>query len=84
VTELEFEDTRPNVARYSRRVEGKLLEALHNGAPVSRASLQDELELALVAAGTRTVVPARPEVSDTDDTAISEVPESDGQASHEA
>jgi hypothetical protein len=84
VTELEFEDTSANAERYSRRVDGTLLEALHNGAPVSRSSLQEELELALVAAGSRSVVPVRPEVSDTDDTAIPEARESDGQASHEA
>jgi hypothetical protein len=47
VTELEFEDTGANPARYRRPVDGPLLEALHNGAPVSRSSLQDELELAL-------------------------------------
>lgn len=47
VTELEFEDTGANPARCRRRVDGPLLEALHNGAPVSRSSLQDELELAL-------------------------------------
>ena len=47
VTELEFEDTGANPTRYRRRVDGPLLEALHNGAPVSRSSLQDELELAL-------------------------------------
>jgi hypothetical protein len=47
VTELEFEDTGANPARYRRRVDGPLLEALHNGAPVSRTRLQEELELAL-------------------------------------
>ena len=47
LTELEFEDTGASPARYRRRVDGPLLEALHNGAPVSRSSLQDELEQAL-------------------------------------
>jgi hypothetical protein len=84
VTELEFEDTGANAGRYSRRVDGKLLEALHNGAPVSRSSLQDELESALMAAGTQAVIPTHTEISDTDDTMISDASEPDGTASPEA
>jgi hypothetical protein len=88
VTELEFEDTGATAARYSRRVDGKLLEALHNGAPVSRSSLQGELELALVAAGTQGVdatdTLVRSEAAATDSTVISEAAATDGTASSEA
>ncbi|HSJ09791.1 MAG TPA: hypothetical protein VK928_07745 [Longimicrobiales bacterium] len=43
-TQLEFESTG---RRCTRPVDGPLLAALHSGAPVSRSSLLDELELAL-------------------------------------
>lgn len=45
---LEFEGKGParQRLRYTRPVEGPLLEALHSGAPVSRARLEEELELA--------------------------------------
>jgi hypothetical protein len=50
-TQLEFEDPGADSVRYTRRAEGALLDALYSGAPVSRSNLQDELELALAAAG---------------------------------
>lgn len=54
VTRLEFESAGgPRTKlRYTRPVEGALLEALHSGAPVSRASLEEELERALRQAAT--------------------------------
>jgi hypothetical protein len=52
LTQLEFEGTGAGQAklRCTRPVAGPLLDALHSGAPISRASLQAELELALHAA----------------------------------
>lgn len=49
VTLLEFEgrDAQRKKVRYYRPVEGDMLEALHSGAPVSRARLDRELELAI-------------------------------------
>ena len=49
VTRLEFERSGPgrNKVRYTRPAEGPLLEALHGGASLSRADLQEELELAI-------------------------------------
>jgi hypothetical protein len=49
LTQLEFETTGPphRRTRYARPVEGALLEALHNGAPVSRSSLEEQLDLAM-------------------------------------
>jgi hypothetical protein len=67
-TDLEFEDTGANPVRYTRRVDGPLLEALHTGAPVSRARLQDELEAALMEAGAADPgSPERPTVVDPAD-----------------
>jgi hypothetical protein len=49
LTQLEFEATGPDRRRlrYARTVEGALLDALHTGAPLSRASVQQQLELAI-------------------------------------
>lgn len=49
VTQLEFQGAGPQQekVRYSRTLEGPLLDALHSGAPISRAGLADELELAV-------------------------------------
>lgn len=53
VTQLEFEaaGAGPKRLRYTRPVQGLLLEALHNGTPVSRASLEEELDRAYRDAG---------------------------------
>lgn len=53
ITQLEFEGTgeKRGKVRYTRPVEGALLEALHSGIPVSRAGLEEELELAIRQAG---------------------------------
>jgi hypothetical protein len=75
-THLEFEDTSARSQRYSRRAEGPLLHALFNGAPVSRATLQSELEQALVAAGVIEAASAIPAV----DGAPSAAPPSDAPA----
>jgi hypothetical protein len=49
LTQLEFETPGPQHrrTRYARPVEGALLEALHTGAPVSRSSLEEQLDLAM-------------------------------------
>jgi hypothetical protein len=49
LTQLEFEATGADRRRirYTRPVEGALLDALHTGAPLTRASVQQELELAI-------------------------------------
>lgn len=46
---LEFVHRRPgqDPIRYSSRVSGDLLEALHRGGPLSRADLEQELEQAI-------------------------------------
>jgi len=46
---LEFERTGPEHSRlrHTRPVQGALLDALHNGAPVSRVRLLEELDLAV-------------------------------------
>lgn len=53
LTLLEFEGTGTEQEKlcYTRPVEGSLLAALHSGTPVSRASLEEELELAFRDAG---------------------------------
>lgn len=52
VTQLEFEGTgaEQEKLRYTRPAEGALLDALYSGSPVSRASLEEELDLAFAAA----------------------------------
>ena len=52
-TQLEFEaaGAASDGQRYTRRVEGEMLDALHRGKPVSRSALEEELELALRDAG---------------------------------
>lgn len=72
-TQLEFEDTSAVAVRYSRRAEGPLLDALFNGAPVSRATLQDELERAILDA---TIASAGPV-----DIPVDTEPSADGQLS---
>jgi hypothetical protein len=49
VVVLEFEGTGADQEKvqYSRLIDGPLLDALRSGAPVSRAALHDELELAV-------------------------------------
>jgi hypothetical protein len=49
ITQLEFErkGARWEKLRYTRPVGELLLDALHSGLPVSRASLEEELDLAL-------------------------------------
>lgn len=49
VTRLEFEgrDAQQKKVRYNRPVEGDMLDALHSGAPLSRARLDQELDLAI-------------------------------------
>lgn len=53
VVRLEFERRGQGQAkmRYTRPVEGSLLEALHTGASLSRAALEQELDLAIRQAG---------------------------------
>jgi hypothetical protein len=53
ITLLEFEGStlQEERVRYSRPVVGALLDALHNGRPVSRSDLEEELELAIREAG---------------------------------
>lgn len=52
LTQLEFErSAEQKKLRYTRPAAEPLLDALHRGEPVSRASLQDELELAIRDAG---------------------------------
>lgn len=49
VVRLEFERSGPghDEVRYTRRVKGPLLEALHSGGSLSRVDLEHELELAI-------------------------------------
>jgi hypothetical protein len=49
LVQLEFERTAPGqgVVLYTRPVSGALLDALHSGGPLSRADLEQELELAI-------------------------------------
>lgn len=53
VVRLEFERAgrTKGTVRYTRPVEGALLAALHRGTSLSRATLEQELELAIRAAG---------------------------------
>lgn len=46
ITRLEFEGKGPagERLRHTRPLEGALLEALHSGAPISRARLEEELD----------------------------------------
>ncbi len=49
VTQLEFQGVGPEheKVRHARPITGPLLDALHSGAPISRAGLEAELELAV-------------------------------------